>query len=177
MLQYIQKSYRVGGGTNSYFLSLIPKEVNPSYFSQLQHISLCNASYKILAKVIVNRLKNVLSKVILDNQGGFMQKRQIMDNIILVQEAIHSSQANKEKGMIGKIDMENAFDRVRHSFFFMSCINLVFLFFYLVDLYCICNPWISPLVNGRPTDFFKGSRGCVKTTPFLLFSISSWLNP
>lgn len=38
-----------------------------------------------------------------------MQKRQIIDNIILVQEAIHSSEANKEKEMIIKMDMANAF--------------------------------------------------------------------
>jgi hypothetical protein len=44
-----------------------------------------------------------------------MLKRQIVDNNIMVQEAIHSSQANKDKGMIIKIYMANAFDRVRHS--------------------------------------------------------------
>jgi hypothetical protein len=42
-------------------------------------------------------------------------KRQIWDNIILVQEAIHTSVTNREKGMIIKIDMENAFDRVKHE--------------------------------------------------------------
>jgi hypothetical protein len=39
-----------------------------------------------------------------------------MDNIVLGQEAIHSSKKNKEKGMAIKLDMANAFDRVRHSF-------------------------------------------------------------
>jgi hypothetical protein len=41
-----------------------------------------------------------------------------VDNIILVQEAINTNRDNKDKGMIIKIDMENAFDRVRHSFLF-----------------------------------------------------------
>jgi hypothetical protein len=45
-----------------------------------------------------------------------VEKRQIWDNIILVQEAIHSSFTNGEKGMIIKIDMENAFDRLNIVF-------------------------------------------------------------
>jgi len=45
-------------------------------------------------------------------------QRQIWDNIILVQEAIHSSVTNREKGMIIKVDMENIFDRVKHEFLY-----------------------------------------------------------
>jgi hypothetical protein len=69
-----------------------------------------------LAKIIANRLKQIVPRLILPNQGGFVAKRQIWDNITLVQEAIHSSFNNREKGMVIKIDMENAFDRVKHSF-------------------------------------------------------------
>jgi hypothetical protein len=53
------------------------------------------------------------------NQGGFMQNREIVDNIVLVQEAIHSSVTSKSKGMVIKLDMANAFDHVHHSFLFM----------------------------------------------------------
>jgi hypothetical protein len=49
-------------------------------------------------------------KIILENQRGFMQKRKIVYNIILFQEAIHSIRANKERGVIIKIDMANSFD-------------------------------------------------------------------
>jgi hypothetical protein len=47
-----------------------------------------------------------------------MQDRQIVDNIVLVQEAIHTSYRTKSKGMVVKLDMENAFDRVDIPFFF-----------------------------------------------------------
>jgi hypothetical protein len=47
-----------------------------------------------------------------------MQERQIIDNIVLVQEAIHSSVQSKGKGMVIKLDMDNAFDRVIIAFFF-----------------------------------------------------------
>jgi hypothetical protein len=92
----------MGGGTNSNFLTLIPKEVNPSVFSKFWPISLCNVSCKIVTKIIANRLKKLLPKIISENLGGFVEKGQIVDNIIMVQEVIHFSQTRGEKGMIIK---------------------------------------------------------------------------
>lgn len=74
MPQYIKKSYRLGGSTKSSFLSLIPKEENPSSFSKLCPISLCNASYKTTMKIMENGLRKVLPNLILENQGGFLLK-------------------------------------------------------------------------------------------------------
>jgi hypothetical protein len=64
-----------------------------------------------------------MPKLISPNQGGFMHDRKIIDNIILVQEAIHSSFSAKEKGMVIKLDMANSFD-VCHSFLFQVLGNL-----------------------------------------------------
>lgn len=72
----------------------------------------------MITKVIANILKKILPKVISENQGGFIHGRQLVDNFILVQEAIHSSLRRKEKGMVIKLDLANAFDRVRHRFMF-----------------------------------------------------------
>jgi hypothetical protein len=54
MVKYVHKSACMGGSTNSSFLALVPKDVNPSAFNRLRHISLCNLSYKIISKVIEN---------------------------------------------------------------------------------------------------------------------------
>ena len=67
---------------------------------------------------MASRLKYILPYLIPDNQGGFIKGRKIWDNIILVQEAIHSSLKNGDKGMVVKLDLANAFDRVSHSFLF-----------------------------------------------------------
>jgi hypothetical protein len=91
MLQYVQKSSRLGGATNSSFLALLPKEKSASSFNRFCPISLCNVSYKIRTKIISNKLNPFLSALILSNQGGFMVGRQTWDNTILVQEPIHSS--------------------------------------------------------------------------------------
>lgn len=107
-----------------------------------------------------NKTKKILSKVISDNQDRFMQGRRIVDNIIMVHEAIHSSKENKDKGIIIKIDMASAFDRVRHSFLFDVLFKFGFCPFFIRWVSsCISNPWISPLVNERSTSFFRGSWG------------------
>jgi hypothetical protein len=51
MIQYVHKYARMGGATNSTFLSLIPKDKNASSFDRFCPISLCNVSYKIMEKI------------------------------------------------------------------------------------------------------------------------------
>lgn len=72
MLNHTRIKKKSGDGTNSSFLTLIPKEVNLVNFSIFWPISLCIASYKILTKIIANHLKPFLPSFIYANQGGFM---------------------------------------------------------------------------------------------------------
>ena len=116
MVRKSQSCSKIGGSTNSAFLAMIPKEKEAKSFDRFRPISLCNIGYKIITKIMANRLKHILPYLILENQGGFVNGRKIQDNIILVQEAIHSSQKNGDKGMVVKLDLANAFDRVSHPF-------------------------------------------------------------
>ena len=118
MIYLSQHKPNLGGPTNSSFLALIPKDSSPSSFNKFLPISLCNVSYKIITKIMANRIKNIMPKIISINQGGFARQRHIMINVILLWEAIHSNKKRKEKGMVIKIDMANKFDRVRHEFLF-----------------------------------------------------------
>ena len=118
MLNCSRTKKKVGGRTNSSFLSLITKDSKSMDFSRFRPISLCNSSYKILTKILANQLKILLPKLISENQGGFMQNRQILDNVILVQEALHSSKESGERGIVINLDMANVFDRIRHVFLF-----------------------------------------------------------
>eukprot|EP00253_Pinus_taeda_P013310 PITA_13310 len=95
---------------------------------------------------------------------------------MLVQEEIHSSQHRKEKGMVIKLDLANAFDRVRHNFLFDVMYKLGFgqsLINWIKA--SISDPWIAPLVNGRAVVFFKASRGLRQGCPLspLLFVIQA----
>ena len=126
MISTFHKKAKVGGCTNSTFLSLIPKEVNPETFDRFQTISLCNASYKLLTKLLANRLKPLLENLISPLQGGFVKGRHLVDNVIQVQESLHSSFQRKEKGMIIKLSMKNAFDHVKLSFLYQVLLSFGF---------------------------------------------------
>ena len=119
MIKAFQFKGKVGGCINSTFLSLIPKEFNPSSFDRFRPVSLCNASYKIFFKLLANRLKILLGKLISPLQGGFVKGRHILYNVIQVHEAMLPSFHRKEKGMLIKLDMANAFDRVKLSFLYL----------------------------------------------------------
>eukprot|EP00253_Pinus_taeda_P021304 PITA_21304 len=92
--------------------------------------------------------------------------RQIHDTITLVQEAIHSSTIRQEKGFVLKLDLANAFDRVRHSFLFAVLKKMGFNSSFINTIAaCISGPWISPLINGRPCEAFQSSRGLRQGCP------------
>lgn len=176
MIRKSQGCQKIGGSTNSAFLALIPKEKGANSFSRFRPISLCNIGYKLITKFIANRLKTILPGIIPENQGGFIQGRQLVDNFILVQEVIHSSVVRKEKGMAVKLDLESAFDRVRHRFLLNVLKKFGFGSKFIKWIKaCISEPWIAPLVNGRATDFFKASRGLRQGCPLspLLFVLQS----
>jgi hypothetical protein len=118
----------------------------------------------------------MLPTIILENQGGFIKGRNIIDNIILVQEVIHSSMHRGEKGMIVKLDLANAFDKVRHDFLFhvMQKFGFNASFIQWIKA-CIGTPWIAPLVNGRVAEFFQAYRGIRQGFPLspLLYAIQA----
>ncbi|KAA3458339.1 reverse transcriptase [Gossypium australe] len=112
---------------NNTLIILIPKKKSPEDFSQFRPISLCSVLYKLVMKVIVNRLKVVFPKYISPEQAGFIAGRNISDNIIIAQEVIHSMRSKKggKKWMAIKLDLEKAYDRVSWKFIEMSLIAAV----------------------------------------------------
>ena len=63
-------------------------------------ISLCNVSYKLIAKVLVNQMKVVLSHVVFDSQSAFLSTRLITDNVLVAFETLHYLK-RKTQGMLG----------------------------------------------------------------------------
>ena len=85
----------------------------------LRPISLCNVIYKIVAKILANRLKVVLPNIISPTQGAFVVGRSIYDNILISNEILHYLH-RKTQGRVGyaalKVDMEKAYDRMEWAF-------------------------------------------------------------
>lgn len=84
-------------GLNHTFISLIPKVNNPTRMKDLRPISLCNVIYKIVSKVLTNRLKHVLGKIIAPSQSAFVPGRLITDNVLAAFELFHHMK-NRKKG-------------------------------------------------------------------------------
>ena len=104
---------------NHTFITLIPKVCNPESVSKFRPISLCNVLYKIISKVIANRLKPILNSIISEAQSAFIADRLITNNILIAFESLHymSTQCSGREGYIAmKLDMSKAYDRVEWCF-------------------------------------------------------------
>lgn len=61
-------------------IALVPKTKNPTKMTEFKPISLSNVVYKLVSKVLANRLKIILPKIITENQSAFLHARLITDN-------------------------------------------------------------------------------------------------
>jgi hypothetical protein len=97
---------------------LIPKTDNPSRANQFRPISLANFNYKIISKIMANRLKPLLQHIISPNQSAFLKGRSIHDNAIMAHEIFHTLKKKRGNGgfMAVKLDMQKAFDQMEWSF-------------------------------------------------------------
>ncbi|GAU51605.1 hypothetical protein TSUD_414370 [Trifolium subterraneum] len=100
-------------------ICLIPKCDNSTSMKDLRPISLCNVLYKMISKVLANRLKCCLDKCVSQEQSAFVEGRSILDNALIATEVIHALK-RKTKGRRGelelKIDISKAYDKVDWGF-------------------------------------------------------------
>ena len=116
-LDVLSKS-KIPEGMNDTQIVLIPKK-QVQTLGDLRPISLCNVIYKIVAKAMANRLKQLLPKTISRSQGAFIPGRSITDNIFIYFEVLHylNRKTQGKHGFVAlKVDMSKVYDRVEWDF-------------------------------------------------------------
>ena len=155
---------------NATFLTLIPKKANASEVRDFRPISLLGSVYKIVAKVLANRLSTVLGHLVSSPQNAFMKGRQITDSVLIANEILDSRLKDKLPRIICKLDIEKAYDHVNWHFllYLLDRCGFPGKWFHWIH-YCISTVCFSILINGNPEGFFGSSRGIRQGDPLSPF--------
>ncbi|XP_058726157.1 uncharacterized protein LOC131597478 [Vicia villosa] len=146
-------------------LIMLPKFKDASSISHYRPIAIANVKYKIISKILADRLSSILPTLISPEQKGFIAGRNIKDDICLTSETINLLGNKSFSGNVAlKIDITKAFDSLNWNFIFKTLTTFVF--------YSKFFSWIHTLLNSANLSIgLNGNQGHVKS----LTSISKLL--
>ncbi|KAJ9685997.1 hypothetical protein PVL29_015067 [Vitis rotundifolia] len=151
---------------NTTFLILIPKKGGAEDLGDFRPISLLGGLYKLLAKLLANRLKKVLGNVVFVDQNAFVMGRQILDVSLIANEVIDSWKKRKEKGLVYKLDIEKTYNNINWNFLMRVMHKMGFGSRWMEWMWrCISTTKFFILVNGVRAGFFPSSKGLHQGDP------------
>ena len=89
-----RKNKTVLKALNTSFIALIPKQENAMTPDRFRPTALCNVVYKIISKIIANKLRPPLPTLVFEEKTGYLECRQILNNIIQAYEVVYSLISN-----------------------------------------------------------------------------------
>ena len=170
---HILRTRMMPNGLNDTYICLIPKVKSPQKISEYCPISLCNVIYKIVSKVLANRLKGVLPEVVSDAQSAFVPERQITDNVLVVFEVMHciNQRGKGKEGLMAiKLDMSKAYNQVEWGFLEAMMWRMGFKDRWIsLMMMCVTTVSYSVLINGEPKGKITPTRGLRQGDPITLY--------
>lgn len=166
IFNYVQAFFHSGyllKTLNQTFITLILKKFCPDNVNHFRPISLCNVIFKVISKILVNRLKPLMDCLITPFQNAFSKRRNISDNILIAHEIF--DMMSKMKGRKGcfealKIDMSKAYDRLDWSFLQVVLLAMNFSPNWVGWIMeCVTTMQYTLLVNRCITQSFTPSKG------------------
>ena len=158
---------------NKTYITLVPKTKSPTKMTEYKPISLCNVVYKLISKVLANRLKVTLPQLITENQSVFLSERLITDNVLVAFEVMHyleHKRDGKDCYMAVKLDMSEAYNRVKWGFIEKVMERMGFHERWIaLVMHCISTISYSILMNGVAYGSIIPTRGLRQGDPLSLY--------
>ncbi|GKE03761.1 RNA-directed DNA polymerase, eukaryota, reverse transcriptase zinc-binding domain protein, partial [Tanacetum coccineum] len=161
------KNGKILGEVNATLITLVPKSNTPQRVSDYRPIACCNVLYKIISKILTNRIKNALCKIVNPSQSAFIPGRQITDNILLAQELLKGyNRKNGARRVALKIDIQKAYDTVNWDFL-EECLHMFQFPNKMIEwiMVCIRSAAFTISINNERFGYFKGGRGLRQGDP------------
>lgn len=121
-------------------ITLVPKTKDAAQIQKFRPICLLNVSFKIITKVLMNRIYHVMCYIISKNQSAFLKNRYILEGVVILHEILNSLHHKKQSGILFKVDLEKAYDKVNWVFVHRMLVSKGF-----PDQWC---DWIMKVIKG-----------------------------
>ncbi|GKC91580.1 RNA-directed DNA polymerase, eukaryota, reverse transcriptase zinc-binding domain protein [Tanacetum coccineum] len=166
-IRYFFINGKLLGKINATMIAQVPKLEVPNKVSEFRPIACCNVIYKSIIKILTNRIKNGLQKVVNMNQSAFIPSGHIQDNILIAQELLKGyKRKNGARRCALKIDIQKAYDTV--SWDFLKEVMVKFGFHPVMInwiMTCVTTSKFSICINGEAHVYFQGGRGLRQGDP------------
>ena len=174
IFETVTNLFRFGGSLrhlNITWVSLIPKVESPTAIEDFRPISMVGSLYKIIAKLLASRLKEVIAPLIDESHSAYVRNRQILDGVLIANESIRWLKKNRIPGTLIKLDFQTAYDSVNWAFLRKIMQELGFgrkWISWIME--CVSSASMFVLLNGSPLRPFKLEKGLRQGDPLSTIS-------